>query len=126
MGLFLRTFTWWHGQTWGTWLFTKRRGECVGEDAEGNLYYRDRKGAKRWVIYNGEVEASRIPPEWHAWLHHTVDAPPSEKPPVVKPWEAPHHPNMTGTSGAYVPPGALAAGGQRAAATGDYEAWRPE
>ncbi|MCH8685575.1 NADH:ubiquinone oxidoreductase subunit NDUFA12 [Pedomonas mirosovicensis] len=126
MGLLARTFTWWNNQTWGTWLFTKRRGELVGQDADGNQYYRERNGWKRWVIYNGDVEASRVPPEWHAWLHHTVDAPPSEKPPVVKPWEKPNQPNLTGTPAAYAPPGALQAGGVRAPATGDYEAWRPE
>lgn len=126
MGLFARTFTWWNNQTWGTWLFTKRRGELVGQDEQGNLYYRDRKGRKRWVIYNGDVEASRIPPEWHAWLHYTVDSTPTEKPPVVKPWEKPHSPNKTGGPGAYAPPGSMSAGGVRPPATGDYEAWRPE
>ncbi|MGK2285794.1 NADH:ubiquinone oxidoreductase subunit NDUFA12 [Pedomonas sp. V897] len=126
MGLLARTFTWWNNQTWGTWLFTKRRGELVGQDDQGNQYYRERDGRRRWVIYNGDVEASRVPPEWHAWLHYTVDAPPTEKPPVVKPWEKPKEPNLTGTPAAYAPPGALQAGGVRPPATGDYEAWRPE
>ncbi|HLU91518.1 MAG TPA: NADH:ubiquinone oxidoreductase subunit NDUFA12 [Pedomonas sp.] len=126
MGLLKRTFTWWNNQTWGTWLFTKRRGELVGQDEQGNQYYRERNGKRRWVIYNGEVEASRIPPEWHGWLHYTVDFPPTEQPPVVRPWEKPHAPDPTGTPVAYAPPGALQAGGKRAPATGDYEAWRPE
>jgi NADH:ubiquinone oxidoreductase subunit len=126
MGLIKTFFTWWNGVTWGTWLFTKRKGERVGDDAQGNVYYRERGGPKRWVIYNGPIEASRIPPEWHAWLHYTVDAPPSEKPPLVKPWEKEHAPNFTGTAQAYAPAGSLSAGGTRAAATGDYEAWRPE
>lgn len=126
MGLLARTFTWWNTQTWGTWLFTKRRGELVGQDEQGNQYYRERNGKRRWVIYNGPVEASRIPPEWHGWLHHTFDSPPTEQPPVVKPWEKPREPNLTGTPAAYAPPGALQAGGKRAPATGDYEAWRPE
>lgn len=119
------TFTWWHNATWGTTLFTWRKGEQVGEDDQGNRYYRERGGNRRWVIYAGEIEASRVPPEWHGWLHHTVPQPPSEAPPLVKPWEKGHVPNLTGTAMAYAPPGSLTAGGKRAATTGDYEAWRP-
>ena len=131
MGFFKRTFTWWDGPTWGTWLFTRRSGEEVGKDDQGNRYYQQRKASgdgrkRRWVIYEGDAEASRVPPEWHAWLHYTVDAPPSDKPPVVKPWEKPHVPNVTGSGAAYLPPGSLHAAGERARATGDYEAWRPE
>jgi NADH:ubiquinone oxidoreductase subunit len=126
MGFFARTFTWWNGPTWGTWLFTRSKGERVGDDDQGNVYYQERKGPKRWVIYNGEAEASRVPPEWHAWLHQTVAEPPSRRPLAVKSWEKPHVANLTGTDGAYYPPGSLNAGGVRSRATGDYEAWRPE
>src|SRR6516164_362577 len=49
----------------GTWLFTKMRGELVGTDAEGNRYYQDKRQIagrrrKRWVMYNGVAEASRV------------------------------------------------------------------
>ena len=125
INLLKRIFTWWTDSTIGTWLFTQRRGHRVGEDDQGNVYYRERNGPRRWVLYNGEIEASRIPPEWHAWLHYTVDDPPSEKPPVVKPWEKDHVPNLTGTAGAYYPPGSLERSGERSRATGDYEPWRP-
>ena len=62
--------------TLGTRLYTWLRGDLVGSDEFGNRYYRDRTGAsradglreKRWVVYNGEVEASRVPAEWHGWL----------------------------------------------------------
>jgi NADH:ubiquinone oxidoreductase subunit len=126
MGLLQRTFTWWHGAGLGTLLFTRWRGVRVGDDAQGNVYYREARGAKRWVIYHGEPEASRVPPEWHAWLHHTIDVPPSEQAPVVKVWEKPHAPNLTGTVAAYFPPGSLNARGHRLKATGDYEAWSPD
>ncbi len=33
-----RAFTWWNGQTLGTQLFTWRKGEKVGEDAQGNIH----------------------------------------------------------------------------------------
>ena len=68
----------------GTLLFTWLRGELVGTDAFGNRYYRDRghhagkdRRTRRWVLFAGEAEASRVPPMWHAWLHHTIDDVPS-------------------------------------------------
>ena len=110
-----------------TWLFGKR----VGTDEAGNRYYR-RAGAllhgreRRWVVYRGAAEASKVPPEWHAWLHHTTEAPLTESAAQAKPWQKPHVPNPTGTAAAYRPRGHDLSGGKRAAATGDYEAWRPE
>src|SRR6185295_12231872 len=103
-----------------TWLF----GEYVGADQFGNRYYIDKrtKGQKRerrWVMYNGEVEASRVPPEWHAWLHHIVAEPPPPGPPARRPWQKEHVPNLTGTPLAYRPPGHDYKGGARAATTGD-------
>jgi NADH:ubiquinone oxidoreductase subunit len=127
---FLTLFGWWHNATWGTSFFTWRKGVQVGTDDQGNRYYRERSGPKngngrRWVIYNGNIDASRVPPEWHGWIHHTVDAPPTEKPLAVKAWEKPHQPNRTGSAEAYAPAGSLNAGGKRARAVGDYEAWKP-
>ncbi|HIJ63135.1 MAG TPA: NADH:ubiquinone oxidoreductase subunit NDUFA12 [Rhodospirillaceae bacterium] len=114
----------------GTYLFTWAKGRLVGTDAQGNRYFTERKAgrgrlgrARRWVLYNGPVEASRIPPEWHAWLHYTVDEPLA--PPTDKPWVKPHQPNHTGTAEAYLPAGHDRRGGERQAATGDYEAWQP-
>ena len=60
-----RIFTWWDGQTLGTQLWTWRKGKKVGEDELGNIYYTDSAGLRRWVIYNGEVEGSRVSPDWH-------------------------------------------------------------
>ena len=116
-----------------TWLF----GELVGADQFGNRYYREKgrpalvKGGgmpsreRRWVLYDGTVEASRVPPQWHAWLHHTVDAPPVGAA-AGHAWQKEHQPNLTGTAAAYRPPGSLLRGGHRAPTTGDYEPWRPE
>ena len=39
MGILANIFTWWNGATFGTWLFTKRKGSKVGEDHQGNVYY---------------------------------------------------------------------------------------
>jgi NADH:ubiquinone oxidoreductase subunit len=113
--------------TIGTRLFTWLHGSRVGNDASGNIYFQDKRlrpGArrKRWVIYAGPDDASDVPPEWHAWLHHTTDAPLAA---IHRPWIKPHEPNLTGTAASYRPPGHDYEGGRRAAATGDYEAWTP-
>ena len=125
MSFLVRALTWWHDSTLGTALYTRRRGVRVGTDSEGNIYYRDRAEDRRWVIFNSEVEATRVPPEWHAWLHGLTDEPPSVAPLPVKAWEKPHLPNLSGTAEAYHPLGSLEGVGARAKATGDYEAWRP-
>lgn len=118
-------FVWWRNATVGTRLMTWLSGEPVGEDKFGNRYYQNKRG-RRWVIYNGTVEASRVPAEWHGWLHHTLREPPTVTPPIVRPWERDHLPNMTGTPGAQRPPGSLAATAVRPRSTGDYQAWKPE
>ena len=118
-------FTWWNGQTIGTRFLTWRMGERVGEDVEGNVYYRSRKGDRRWVIYNGPAEASRIPPGWHGWMHRRTDVPPTEDAYRPFEWEAPHIANRTGTPDAYRPKGSLLTSERRPEVTGDYEAWKP-
>lgn len=126
MGFIRQLFTWWNQQTLGTRLFTASRGVYVGEDGFGNRYYRTRDGVRRWVIYSGEAEASSVPADWHGWLHHTYEQPPSEAPLPKPAYELPHLPNMTGTPLAYRPKGSIAEGaGRRAHATGDYEPWTP-
>ena len=126
MGLFRELFIWWGGNTIGTRLFTWRKGTFAGEDEFGNRYYRDKTSTRRWVIYNGLAEASTVSPDWHGWLHHTVDVPPTDEMYQRKPWQQPHRANMTGSAQAYRPQGSTLALGERPAATGDYEAWRPE
>lgn len=119
-----RLFTWWNGQTLNTQFFTWRKGVKVGEDEQGNVYYESRDKVKRWVIFNGEAEASRVSPDWHGWLHHTYAKAPTVDALTHKAWEKPHQENLTGTGSAYMPKGSL-----RAAAPvhrADYEAWQPE
>lgn len=112
-------------------FMTWTRGELVGEDRFGNRYYRDKKGKgrmreRRWVIYKGEPEASKVPPEWHVWLHHTADKPlPEGDSPYHQDWIKEHAPNASGSAQAYRPPGHVLEGGRRAPATGDYEPWTP-
>ena len=115
----------------GTIIYTWIRGERVGTDEFGNRYYRSKRKNRwgresRWCLFSGSEEASKIPPEWNAWLHHTVNDPLTHLTTKTKPWQLEHVPNMTGTEGAYRPAGHAVQGGERASATGDYEAWSPE
>ncbi len=119
-----RLLTWWNSQTLGTQLFTWRKGQKVGEDGQGNAYYQTADGKKRWIIYNGEMEASRVSPEWHGWLHFTWNEPPTKAPLPRKAWEKPHVENLTGTAAAYVPAGSILK--PAPVARSDYEAWKPE
>jgi NADH:ubiquinone oxidoreductase subunit len=125
-------FSWWSGPTFGTLLTVGRRGVSVGTDEFGNRYFeaRDVKDSydgrkRRWVLYKGYAEASKIPPDWHGWMHYTYDDPPSKVALPRKDWEKPHMPNMSGTPYAQFPPGSLNAEAVRSPTTGDYEAWKP-
>lgn len=130
-----RIFTWWNGATVGALFDIARRSVFIGEDEQGNKYYEEKKPSlegrkRRYVVYSddayaGLAEPSRVPPDWHGWLHHTFEDPPTSAPFRTKAWEKPHVPNLTGTFGAYRPPGSLARSGDRAKATGDYEPWTP-
>ena len=130
MGILGKIFTWWDGATIGTMVNSAFTGEHVGTDAQGNRYYRSRKQRdgreRRWVIYKGANDSSRVPAEWHGWLHGAFDDVPESHLPPPRIWETEFTPNVTGTPLAYRPQGALERGGQRAAATGDYEAWTPD
>ena len=114
-----------------TWLFTIMSGKKVGKDEFGNAYFESRKPArdfgrkKRWVLYKGLEEASKIPPQWFSWIHYQCDEAPvsnSKK----HPWVKSHTPNLTGTAKAYYPKGHVLSAAKRQKATGDYTSWTPE
>lgn len=76
------------------------KGRFIGSDSFGNKYYEEKMLArligrqpKRWVIYKGMIEASKVPPEWHAWLHYRADQPLQGQ---VYDWQKNHRPNVTG------------------------------
>ena len=114
-----------------TKIYTFVNGILVGRDEFGNRYYRGR-GRKlngrerRWVLYKGKAEASNVPPEWHAWLHFTVDQPLTEQAAQAHTWQKTHQANLTGTPNAYRPKGHELEGGTRRPYSGDYEAWTPK
>ena len=80
-----RIFTWWNGATLGALFDIGRRGAFVGEDEYGNRYYEEKKPSlegrkRRYVIYRNLAEASLVTPDWHGWMHHIVDEPPTVAP----------------------------------------------
>ena len=95
-------FTWWNSQTLGTFLHTIFFGKLMGRDEFGNKYYQNKKG-KRWVIYNGEINASKITSDWFSWIHHISNTVPNEKTINKYSWQKPHKDNKTGTKDSYKP-----------------------
>ena len=109
-----------------TWFF----GERVGEDQFGNQYYQEKilfakynRPLRRWVLYNGEPDASKIPAEWFGWLHFTHEHPVQRREKYS--WEKPHQPNLTRTGKSYRPKGHLLNQSLAKTTTKRYEAWKP-
>jgi NADH:ubiquinone oxidoreductase subunit len=134
-----RLFIWWKGATLGALFDIKRRSVLVGEDEFGNRYFEERTSEerrkklriageriRRYVIFKGIAEPSKVPPDWHGWLHHTHELPPTEAPLKRQRWELSHQPNLTGTPLAWRPKGAIGADGARQKSAADYEAWTPD
>ena len=115
-----QTFTWWHRQTAGTFIYTLFVGKFVGRDKFENKYYSNSKG-KRWVIYKNKVESSKIPPEWHLWIHFLINNKPSN---IINKfsWQKEHEENLTGTKRAYKPEGSLTSGSKKNIKK--YETWK--
>lgn len=124
-------FAWWDTTTIGTSFSHWRKGaRLVGTDEQGNRYLEEtgKTGPngmrRRFVVYHGVAEASRVTPDWHGWLHHTFDEPPTTAPLKRRAFEKDHVPNMTGTPLAYHPPGSLSKSANGVPA--GYEAWSPD
>ena len=127
MGFWSKTFTWWNGATVGTSIFSRRYGREVGRDEFGNIYFVHRKDPRRrWVIYAGDNDGSRVPPAWQAWLRGTIDEVPHEALPPRRHFQKDPVPNLTGPMAAFRPDGALGSGKVRPASTGDYQPWTPD
>ena len=100
--LFKEIFTWWNHQTLGTRFTIFFFGKFVGKDSHGNKYYQTKKG-KRFIVYNGEVDASKIPNEWYSWMHFTPNKIENKHELEKFEWQKPHKPNLTGSNDAYSP-----------------------
>lgn len=127
MGWIANAFTWWNGASWGTSIFSRRHGSEVGRDDNGNLYFQHKQDPRRrWVIYNGNNDGSRVPPGWQAWLRGTIDELPDKALGPPRAFQMPPEANLTGTMAAFRPDGALGSGKVRPASTGDYQPWTPD
>ena len=100
--LFKNIFIWWNRETLGTKLKTIFSGKFAGKDSFGNKYYQSKSG-KRWVIYNNEIDASKIPMEWYSWMHFTKNKIENKHDLKKFKWQKPHQFNQTGTENAYHP-----------------------
>ena len=118
-------FTWWNQQTIGTRIHTFFYGKYIGKDENGNKYYQSKSG-KRWVIYNGEIEASKIPDQWYSWMHYISNKIENSHDLKKYDWQKEHLPNLTGTIFASKPKVSLSKIGKREATHADYESWKPK
>ena len=116
-------FTWWNSQTVGVRLWTYFSGKLVAKDEFDNRYYTNKNQSRRWVVYNGEVEASKVTPEWNNWLRFTSNDIPSEESTRFK-WQLRHTSNQTGTINAYSPKSS-SFNRKKSARDLDYDKWKP-
>ena len=122
--LFLETFTWWNNQTIGSRIYTFLKGKKVGIDEKCNKFYVHRKNnKKRWIIYNGLMDASKVPALWHDWLHYRTNEIPNESDKNLN-WYKMHKENTTGTEEAYSPD--LSKNNEPKILKKNYEPWNPE
>ncbi len=90
-------------------LYLSFSARIVGKDDFGNIYYlsyhldKNRNVFKRYCLYKGRAEPSKVPPTWHAWLHYIKDTVPANESYKPYEWSKTHLPNLTGTAYAYVP-----------------------
>ena len=101
-------------------LFCKK----VGTDEFNNNYFEERikapgnKVKRRYVLYHGIDEPSKVPSAWHRWLHYTTNKIPVNSEIHKYPWQKIHLPNLTGTKYAYHPK----IGNKK---TQTYQSWKP-
>jgi|TARA_Y100000389_G_C17470886_1_gene530640 NADH:ubiquinone oxidoreductase subunit len=95
----------------------------VGSDDFGNEYFLSKDKKKRYIVYNGIVEATKIPSEWHIWIHYKTNKIPSSYQNKKFFWQKSHLPNLTGTQNAYYPK--PYSSNQGCNSTNTYSSWNP-
>ena len=93
-----------------TKLWIKHTSRKVGVDEFGNAYYLGYRTnylghRKRYVIFKGADQTTKVPPMWHAWLHYLAneEETPQESQNKGFKWQKKHHPNLSGSKYAYDP-----------------------
>ena len=116
--------------SFGTFLYTWVYGNLVAEDEYKNKYYSNSKNfndleSKRWVIFYDEIEATKVPSHWHAWLHKSIDIPPLNYSHKYD-WQKDHEQNFTGTNNAYYPSShPLSKSYKSDEIKNEYDSWSP-
>jgi len=89
----------------------------IGSDEFGNQYYLSKNKSKRYIVYNGIAEPTKIPSDWHIWIHYKTDKIPSSYQSKKYFWQKNRIPNLTGTINSYFP--------QRYIRNTPYQSWEP-
>ena len=66
--IFKEIFVWWNQQTLEQELYTIFFGKFVGRMIKAINIIKS-KIRNRWVIYNDEIESTKITNEWYSWIH---------------------------------------------------------
>ncbi len=101
-------------------FFIRLSSRKIGADEFGNEYFLNKSG-KRFVVYKGLAEPSKVPMEWHGWLHYSTNIAPVKISTRKFSWQKIHLPNLTGTKNSHSPKNSSAK-----KTSAGYEAWRPE
>ncbi len=96
-------------------LKIKISSKKMGQDEFGNSYYQNKSG-KRFIVYKGIAEPSKIPAQWHSWIHYYHDIAPVNIRTNKYSWQKIHLPNLTGTKNAYYP---------KTKKSTPYQPWKP-
>lgn len=109
-------------------LYLTWNGQLVGADPYGNRYYQQKRYShkrkqRRFVLYKGLEEASKVPPLWHSWLHYATNDIPCASERELS-CTTKHLPNLTGTPLAHNPKTAHFTYDGHLKKP-DYTAWKP-
>ena len=89
-------------------ILIKIFSEKIGTDQIGNSYFESRRkdhiGRKRrFVVYKGIPEPTKIPSEWYSWLHHLTNLIPGPNNNSYN-WQKIRESNKTGLNSSDTPP----------------------
>ena len=84
---------------------------------------RNKSDSKRWVLYKGDVDSSKVPPEWNGWLRYTSNEIPTLQKKYT--WEKDHIKNQTGTINSYYPSASILKNPHDKKRS-EYEQWSPK
>lgn len=101
--------------------------KLVGVDEYGNEYFVSNRitstgRKKRYVLYKGIKDGSKVPAVWHAWLHYSIDDISLEETFKKYKWQTRHIQNLTGSSRGDMPSNFNSVAPQ---STATYSRWKP-